>query len=77
MTIQTREIIVVHSALPECSRAQCAACGAVVTMVSPEEAARLARVTVRSIYRWVEAARVHYIESPGGRLRICAESLRR
>ena len=49
----------------------CKACGGETPMVTPELAADQAAVTVRTIYRWVEAERVHFIETPDGRLLIC------
>ena len=50
-------------------------CSAEVRLVTPEEAARLAGVSVREIYRRVEAGRVHFIETGQGVLLICIESL--
>lgn len=76
VTIQTREVVVLHAAGTERRRARCPVCGTVVVMISPEEAARVAGVSVRAIYRWVEAEFVHYVEGAGGNLRICAPSLR-
>jgi predicted site-specific integrase-resolvase len=44
-------------------------------MVTTDEAAILARVSARTIFRWVEAGRVHYTETPEGLLLICPDSL--
>lgn len=44
-------------------------------MVAPEQAAAVARVTVRIIYRWVELGVVHYTEGPEGSLAVCLKSL--
>jgi len=44
-------------------------------MVAPEEAAALARTSTRTIYRWVEAGLLHYVETPGGGLLVCIHSL--
>jgi hypothetical protein len=49
----------------------CEACGGETRMVTPEQAAAQAAVTVRTIYQWVEAERVHFIETHEGRLLIC------
>jgi hypothetical protein len=49
----------------------CKACGGETPMVTPELAAAQAAVSVRTIYRWVEAERVHFIETQDGRLLIC------
>ena len=43
-------------------------------MVTPENAAAITARSVRTIYRWVEAGEVHFIEEPGGVL-ICISSL--
>ena len=57
--------------------AWCAACESLVRMVTADEAARLARVTARLIYQWVEAGRLHFTETPEGQLLICLNSLSR
>ena len=44
-------------------------------MVAPEQAAVLAHVTLRSIYRGVEKGVVHYREGTGGSLVVCLKSL--
>jgi hypothetical protein len=44
-------------------------------MVTPEEAANIARVTVRSLYARVEAEGVHFLETADGLLLICVNSL--
>jgi hypothetical protein len=72
--IETSEIWVIRSstgALPD----WCEECGGVVNMLSPEEAAGVADVKVRTIYQWIEADRIHFSESIEGRLLICICSL--
>ncbi len=44
-------------------------------MVVPEQAAAVAHVPVRIIYRWVELRVVHYKEGPDGSLAVCLKSL--
>jgi len=44
-------------------------------MVTPEQAALLAKVPMRVIYRWVETGSVHYREDPNGSLFVCLKSL--
>src|SRR5262245_26545585 len=44
-------------------------------MLAPEQAAALAKVSVRLIYRWVETAAVHYRDGPNGSLTVCLKSL--
>jgi excisionase family DNA binding protein len=55
--------------------AWCAACGERSRMVMPDEAAAVTGVTSRTIYRWIEAERLHYTETPEGILLICINSL--
>jgi len=57
--------------------ARCAECAGQVHMLRPEDAAAAARLSVRTIYRWVEAGRLHFIEAPEESLRICLNSLMR
>jgi excisionase family DNA binding protein len=44
-------------------------------MITPEEAAAILRLTPRTIYSWVEAAKIHFTEQPEGHLLICLDSL--
>lgn len=73
--IETSEIWVIRpttGALPD----WCEECGSVVNMLSPEEAAAVADVGIRTIYQWIEAGSIHYAENFEGRLLICICSLR-
>ena len=73
--VEIHEFYVIRSAsgsLP----ALCADCSTGdAIMVAPEQAAVIAHVPVRMIYRWVETAAVHYKESAGGTLIVCLKSL--
>ena len=74
LTIETRQIFVIRR--PATSRrAECETCGEVVDLVTADEAARLAQVSVRAIYRWVEGGYLHFIEAADGALFICVNSL--
>ena len=44
-------------------------------MIGPQEAALVAGVSLRTIFRWVEAGHVHYLEQPDSGLLICPNSL--
>ena len=44
-------------------------------MVTVDEAARAARVSARTLYRWVEGEKLHFVETAEGGLLICYESL--
>lgn len=54
----------------------CRACRQEVRRAGVDEAAALAGVTARTIYRWVEASAVHFTETPEGSVLICTTSLR-
>lgn len=55
--------------------AWCAACDARVTMITADEAASLAGLSPRTIYRRVEAEKVHFSETADGVLLVCLNSL--
>jgi excisionase family DNA binding protein len=57
-------------------QAWCAECGDEVAMVTPEEAACAADVSTRTIYRWVEAGKLHFTETREGFLLVCRNSLK-
>jgi hypothetical protein len=44
-------------------------------MVKVDEAATIARVSSRTMYRWVESDKVHFAETPEGLLVICLNLL--
>lgn len=52
--------------------ARCATCAGESLM--PHEAATLARVDTRTIYRWIETAQIHFTETEGQML-VCLGSL--
>ena len=53
----------------------CEACGAEVKMIGVEEAALIADLSQRAIFRWIESDRLHFAETSGGALLICLASL--
>lgn len=53
----------------------CTACSSPVRSVTPGEAAALAGVSERTVYRWVEAGRLHFMETAEQALVICLDSL--
>ncbi len=52
----------------------CPVCAPPVPLVTPEEAAVLAGVSTRTVYRRVEAGQLHFVETDAGRLLICPNS---
>ena len=74
ITVETERIVVIRrrglSALAWCPKG----CG-LVPMITVDEAATIASVSSRTIYRWVEAAQLHFAEMHDGRLLVCPVSL--
>lgn len=71
IVLEKRSLVRVYA----CPTGRCPSCRRLVTMVTPESAARIVNVTVREMYRSVETDRVHFIEIPDGSVRICLDSL--
>ncbi|MGI9068840.1 MAG: hypothetical protein ACR2HX_20855 [Pyrinomonadaceae bacterium] len=74
ITIETERVLVVSR--PSRVSPWCAACGAQTEMATVDEAAILARVNSRTIYRRAEAGKLHVTETPEGLLLICSNSLK-
>ena len=72
ITSESSEVFVIRRPL---ARAWCAECAAEVGMLSPEQAAAVAGVSTRTIYRWAETGRIHFTETPEGRLLVCPNSI--
>ena len=74
-TVEIHEMYVIRtrsgSLPPLCS--ECLAGDAI--MVHPEEAAVIAAIPWRVVYRLVESERIHYKEAPNGSLLVCIKSL--
>jgi hypothetical protein len=75
INIETRRVWVVGSARQR-TCCFCEDCNEQVQMLSADEAAIIACVSPRIIYRWIEAGEIHFAETSGGLL-ICANSLSR
>ena len=72
--IETHQLHVLHRRAPA-PDAWCETCSALTQRVTADEAALLARTTVRTIYRSIEAGELHVTEPPEGALLICLPSL--
>jgi len=57
--------------------AWCEHCCADVLMVTPDEAAVVSGTDTRSIFRQIEAGEIHFLESAGGVVLVCSNSLNR
>jgi hypothetical protein len=74
ITVETHRLLVMRRRSGSVL-ARCAECAGAVEMVTPDEGAILANVSSRTIYRWVEAEKIHFTETPDGLLAICLNSL--
>jgi hypothetical protein len=72
--VETTEMILIRKS-PQATSLWCSQCGMKAEMLSVEEAVTMLNISPRSVYRWLEAGRVHYCESEKGTLRICLPSL--
>ena len=74
-TVEIVERVVVSAAHTGRQRPPARSAQGRTAMITPEEAVAFTRVTVRGIYARVEAGGVHFLDTPGGRPVICADSL--
>jgi hypothetical protein len=67
VTIETEEHVIIHrsSGGAHPSLQWCPFCRRQVEMVTPEQAGQIAGVSERTIYRWVEAGTIHFLEDSG------------
>ncbi len=74
ITIETEKLLVVTSR-KSATLATCSSCAGQVKMVTAAEAAILTGIGTRSVYRWIEEGRVHFLEPSDGLLLVCLNSL--
>ncbi len=72
--IETHEVWVVRRPAGP-PTAWCRDCAGHPAMLTPEEAAGLSGLSLRAIFRLIEAGRVHFLETAGDRLLVCPASL--
>jgi Helix-turn-helix domain len=76
VTIETEESVVVRATkAQQTSLLWCPSCRRQVEMVTPEQAAQIAGVSSRTIYRCVEAGKFHFSQAQDASLLICRSSL--
>lgn len=75
--IETREIWTIRRAQPirQVRQGWCLSCGAQVELITPEEAALVTSLGLREIFRQIEQAQVHFLETTAGEVLICLPSL--
>jgi hypothetical protein len=75
ITIEIDELMLIKSRRGGPVQSWCPACAEEVEMITPNEAARIAGVSVRAINRWIEAQMIHFAETADGQLFVCVNSL--
>ena len=75
IAIEIDEVVFVKAFSNLAAMAWCVGCADEVVMVTPAQAAVIARVSVRDINRRVEAGVVHFLETTEGSLLVCMSSL--
>jgi hypothetical protein len=74
VTIQLDEIVIISPGTAGPDLAWCTGCANEGLMVTPEQASVIADVSVRTVNRWVEEGKIHFIEARG-LLLVCVNSL--
>jgi hypothetical protein len=76
VTIETEESIVLFGSGDQRSCSMwCLSCRRRVRMITPEQAAQFAGVSLRTIYRWTDSGMLHFTEASNPML-LCLPSLR-
>lgn len=73
ISLETSQVLAIRSQRRRV-QAWCSDCAKSVSMVTADEAATVASVDTRTIYRWVEEGKIHFTEGPEGSLLICLNS---
>lgn len=76
ITVETERVLIVRRRGIE-QQGWCEGCGEQVSLVTPEPAATVTGVSVRTICRMVESNKLHFSETPNGALLICLNSCSR
>jgi len=73
ITVETERLLVIsrHKGV----EGWCEGCRMQVRMLGPEEAAAIAGLSQRAIFRKIESHQLHFAETPDGALFICLSSL--
>ena len=73
ITVETRRLVIRRSTNQ--APVWCVECSSPVQLITPEEAAVLASVSTRTVYRRVERGQLHFVEIDAGRLLVCPNFL--
>ncbi|HYW69450.1 MAG TPA: hypothetical protein VE961_00355 [Pyrinomonadaceae bacterium] len=76
VTIETERLLVISRA-PQSIERWCDRCALNTTFIPIDEAAAVAGVSQRTIFRWAEADAIHLVETAAGKAMFCVESILR
>lgn len=79
ISTETHEALTIRlkfRAQPRPNPALCEECAPAAPLLTPEEAAPLANLSVRAVCRLVEDGLIHFKETPDGLLLVCLSNLR-
>jgi hypothetical protein len=54
----------------------CAGCGNTSHMITPNLAATLSGLNLRTLFRWIESGDIHFVETPEGNVLLCLNSVK-
>ena len=74
ITLETSRLVVIKKS-PKVNPVWCEECKVERDMVTAEEAAAIACVSTRVIYRWIEQSKLHFLDNREGSLLVCCTSL--
>ena len=74
INIETRRIMVIRRRQAS-NRGWCDGCLAEVQMITPNQAAAIAGISSRAIYRWIETSKIHFTEDSSGLVLVCVASV--
>jgi len=69
------EEVVVKRASRARDLAWCEVCRKHVQMMTPDDAAIVAGVSARTVFQWIEASKIHFIELSRDQLLVCGSTL--
>ena len=75
ITIETDRLLIVRTRTSIRS-AYCQTCNELVSMITPDMGAELSGISVRAVYRLIEAEKIHSVELPDRSSQICLNSLK-
>lgn len=74
ITVKTDRVLTIRQRQAR-ALAWCERCAQQVQMAPGDEAAATAGVTARTLYRWVEDGKIHFVEMADGSVWVCLESV--